>query len=65
MRDECAGSQPDAGSGAFEAISHFQTRTGHPHALPAFSILRMKDGLVHLFRFVMDATPITGAQAVS
>lgn len=62
MRHEKTGAWADAHSGAFEAIAHFTTKDGHELALPAVSTLRVRDGLVREFRFVMDATPITGGK---
>lgn len=58
MRHERTGSWADADSGAFEAIAHFVTVDGRHADLPAVSTLRVRDGLVHEFRFVMDAAPI-------
>ena len=58
MRHERTGSWADADSGAFEAIAHFVTVDGVHADLPAVSTLRVRDGLVREFRFVMDATPI-------
>ena len=63
MRHERTGAWADADSGAFEAIAHFTTTDGRQVALPAVSTLRVSDGLVRDFRFVMDATPIMGAGA--
>ena len=59
MRHERTGAWADADSGAFEATAHFTTKAGMALALPAISTLRVRGGLVHQFRFVMDATPIT------
>ncbi len=59
MRHEKTGCWADADSGAWEAIAHFETKDGRRVALPAVSTLRVRDGLVHEFRFVMDASPIT------
>ena len=61
MRHEKTGCWADADSGAFEAIAHFVTTEGVTADLPAVSTLRVRDGLVHEFRFVMDATPILPA----
>ena len=58
MRHERTGLWADADSGAFEAIAHFETKSGKTLALPAVSTLRVRDGLIHDFRFVMDAAPI-------
>jgi ketosteroid isomerase-like protein len=58
MRHERTGLWADADSGAFEAIAHFQTKSGRSLALPAVSTLRVRNGLIHDFRFVMDAAPI-------
>lgn len=59
MRHEKTGAWADATSGAWEATAHFETRDGRTFALPAVSTLRVRDGLVREFRFVMDASPIT------
>ncbi len=59
MRHEHTGDWSDADSGAWEAIAHFETKDGRKLALPAVSTLRLRDGLIHEFRFAMDATPIT------
>ena len=59
MHHEKTGCWADADSGAWEAIAHFETRDGRSLALPAVSTLRLRDGLLHEFRFVMDASPIT------
>ncbi len=48
----------DAASGAWEAECTFTTRDGRTAALPVVSTLRLRGGLVHDFRFVMDAAPI-------
>ena len=58
MRHEKTGCWADADSGAFEAIAHFVTVDGVHAELPAVSTLRVRDGLVQEFRFVMDATPL-------
>lgn len=59
MHHEKTGCWADATSGAWEAIAHFETKDGRTLALPAVSTLRLRDGLVEEFRFVMDASPIT------
>jgi ketosteroid isomerase-like protein len=59
MRHEKTGCWADEHSGAWEAIAHVETRDGRALALPAVSTLRLRDGLIHDFRFVMDASPIT------
>ena len=61
MRHEKTGCWADADSGAFEAVAHFVTAEAAHVDLPAVSTLRVRDGLVHDFRFVMDATPLTAA----
>ena len=58
MRHEKTGCWVDAESGAWEAVAHFVTKDGREVALPAVSTLRLRGGLVHDFRFVMDAGPI-------
>ena len=58
MRHEQTGLWADADSGAFEAIAHFETKSGKSLALPAVSTLRVRNGLIYEFRFVMDAAPI-------
>ena len=63
MRHEKTGCWADDHSGAWEVIAHFVTRDGRRLALPAVSTLRLRDGLIHDFRFVMDASPI--AQSVA
>ena len=60
MRHERTGAWADADSGAFEAVAHFTLTGGREVALPAVSTMRVRGGLVHDFRFVMDASPITG-----
>ena len=59
MRHEKTGCWTGVDSGAWEAVAHFVTKDGRQVALPAVSTLRLRGGLVHDFRFVMDATPIT------
>lgn len=61
MRHEKTGCWSDADGGVFEAIAHFETKDGRKVAIPAVSTLRMKDGKIHRFLFVMDATPVTQA----
>ena len=61
MHHEKTGCWADDHSGAWEAIAHFETKDGRQFALPAVSTLRVRDGLIYEFRFVMDATPITQA----
>ena len=58
MRHEKLGCWTKGDSGAFEAIAHFTTKDGRKVELPAVSTLRIRDGLVHEFHFVMDAAPI-------
>ena len=58
MCHEKTGCWADRDSGAWEAVAHFKTKDGRSVALPAVSTLRLRGGLVHDFRFVMDATPI-------
>ena len=48
-------------SGVFEAEVAFTTGDGRDVRIPAVSVLRLKDGLVHDFRFVMDAAPLWAA----
>lgn len=60
MRHERTGLWSDADSGAFEAIAHFENKSGETFDLPAVSTLRVRDGLIHDFRFVMDAGPLLG-----
>ena len=59
MHHENTGIWANEDSGAFEAIAHFVTKDGRNVDLPAVSTLRIRAGLVHEFRFVMDAAPIT------
>ena len=59
MHHEKTGCWADADSGAFEAVAHVVTTDGVCADLPAVSTLRVRDGLVHEFRFVMDAAPLT------
>ncbi len=47
-----------ADSGVFEAEVAFQTADGRTVQLPAVSILRVANGLISDFRFVMDASPL-------
>ena len=58
MRHEKTGCWAESHSGAWEAIAHFETKDGRTLALPAVSTLRLREGLIHEFRFVMDASPI-------
>lgn len=58
MRHERMGVWAKADSGVFEAIAHFTTKAGTKLELPAVSTVRVRDGLIHEFRFVMDAAPI-------
>lgn len=58
MRHEEQGIWVDANSGAMEAYVHFTTQDGREHVLPAVSVLRVQNGLVEDFRFVMDASPL-------
>lgn len=58
MRHEKTGCWVGADSGAWEAVAHFVTKDGRSVALPAVSTRRLRDGLVHDFRFVMDAAPV-------
>jgi ketosteroid isomerase-like protein len=48
----------DANSGAMEASVYFELPDGRAVELPAVSVLRVRDGLVYDFRFVMDAAPL-------
>ena len=48
----------DADSGVFEAEVTFVTGDGRTVRLPAASILRVRDGYVRDFRFIMDASPL-------
>ncbi len=59
MHHEKTGCWTDDHSGAWEAIAHFETNDGRKVSLPAVSTLRVRDGLICEFRFVMDASPIT------
>ena len=45
-------------SGVFEAEVDFVTAAGRALTLPAVSVLRLKAGRVHDFRFVMDPAPL-------
>lgn len=47
-----------AQSGVWEAEVAFTMPDGREVAVPAVSVLRLTDGLVHDFRFVMDASPL-------
>jgi ketosteroid isomerase-like protein len=58
MRHEPLGIWHDADSGAMEASVHFELPDGRTVELPAVSVLRVRNGLVHDFRFVMDASPL-------
>ena len=58
MNHEKTGCWADGHSGAWEAIAHFETKDGHKVSLPAVSTLRVRDGLIYEFRFVMDAAPL-------
>jgi ketosteroid isomerase-like protein len=58
MRHEKTGCWVKGDSGAFEAIAHFTTKSGKTLELPAVSTLRVRQGLIRDFRFVMDAAPI-------
>lgn len=59
MRHEVLGIWTAADSGVLEAHAHFtRKRDGKAFVLPAVSVLRVRDGLVHDFRFVMDASPL-------
>lgn len=58
MSHRKTGCWADAASGAWEAECTFITRDGRTVVLPAVSTLRLRGGLVHDFRFVMDAAPI-------
>lgn len=60
MRHRGTGCWIGPDSGVWEAEVTFVTRAGAEHTLPAVSVLRLRDGLVHDFRFVMDAAPLTG-----
>ena len=60
MHHEPQGIWHDADSGAMEASVHFTTGDGRKVTIPAVSVLRVRDGLVHDFRFVMDAAPLQG-----
>jgi SnoaL-like domain len=48
----------EADSGVFEAEVTFETKDGRVLHIPAVSILRIENGLVQDFRFVMDAAPL-------
>lgn len=50
-----------AQSGVWEAEVAFTMADGREMAVPAVSVLRLRDGLVHDFRFVMDASPLQGS----
>jgi hypothetical protein len=58
MRHEPLGIWHDADSGAMEASVYFELPDGRTVELPAVSVLRVRNGLVHDFRFVMDASPL-------
>jgi ketosteroid isomerase-like protein len=58
MRHRPLGIWHDADSGAMEAIVHFELPDRREVDLPAVSVLRVRDGLVHDFRLVMDASPL-------
>lgn len=49
-----------AASGVWEAEVEFTRRDGKVVMIPAVSVLRLRDGLVADFRFVMDAAPLFG-----
>ncbi len=48
----------DAPSGVWEADVTFVMPDGRPVSVPAVSVLRLRGGLVHDFRFVMDASAL-------
>lgn len=48
----------DGDSGVFEAEVTFETKDARTIRLPAVSILRVDNGFVQDFRFVMDAGPL-------
>lgn len=47
-----------AQSGVWEADVEFTSQDGRNVRMPAVSVLRPRNGLVHDFRFVMDAAPL-------
>ena len=51
-----------AQSGVWEADVTFTKADGAQVVIPAVSVLRMRDGLVDDFRFVMDAAPLYAGQ---
>ena len=61
MHHEKTGSWVDDHSGAWEAVAHFETKDGRKVSLPAVSTMRLRDGLIYDFRFVMDASPLMQA----
>jgi ketosteroid isomerase-like protein len=61
MRHKPLGIWTDAESGAMEAMVDFTTGDGRRVEIPAVSVLRLRGGRVHDFRFVMDAAPLQGA----
>ena len=58
MRHQEQGVWVNETSGAMEAYVHFTTQDGRDLILPAVSVLRVENGLVQDFRFVMDASPL-------
>lgn len=60
MRHHRPGVRVDEGaqSGVWEAEVEFAIRDGRHVTHPAVSVLRLREGLVHDFRFVMDAAPL-------
>jgi ketosteroid isomerase-like protein len=60
MRHRGTGCWVGLDSGVWEAEVTFVTKDGAEHTLPAVSVLRLRDGLVADFRFVMDPAPLGG-----
>ncbi|MBE7209610.1 MAG: nuclear transport factor 2 family protein [Gluconacetobacter diazotrophicus] len=62
MRHEMTGCwiDRDAHSGVWEAEVTFTRPDGSRVTIPAISSLRLRDGLIHDFRFVMDPAPLHG-----
>lgn len=61
MHHEPEGIWSDASSGVLEASVSFVRPDGQEVVVPAVSVLRVRDGLVSDFRFVMDPAPLQGA----
>lgn len=52
----------DTDSGVFEAEVTFETNDGRTVRIPAVSIMRVENGFVRDFRFIMDAAPLASPE---